>query len=131
MGGGKIMKMLIDEKMDIENYFKNLYGDEYEAYLEGFQIQDEHIISYDGKIMLVLGNPYIINYEDESIFLQDGLRVCGKGSKRKWREIQDDYGEGKKGEVYIMTYDEMVNTFGREIANKLFDNGVIPNEWYE
>ena len=123
------MKIKIDDNAMIEKYHKDMYGDEYKAYIEGFEFFDDHIISINDNPILVCGNPHIVNFEDEEIYYQDNCMVCGKGNNRKWRELRDDYGNGKISDPYIMTYDVMLDTFGEDAANYLFDNGVIPEWW--
>ncbi len=123
------MKIKIDDKAMINKYLKSNYGEDYLYYTDGLEIMDEHIISLNDNPILVCGNPAIIDFEDEEIFYKDNSMICGKGNNRKWRELKDDYGNGKLSDPYIMTYETMVDTFGEDDAKILFDTGDLPDEW--
>lgn len=119
------MKINIDDKQMIENHFKTIYKEDYKLYLDAMEFYEEHYIFLDDNPILVLGNPYIIDLNDKDIYYKDGCMMCGNGkdNNRKWRELKHNK------ESYIMTYDEMLKTFGLDAANYLFYFGEVPEWW--
>ena len=96
---------------------------------EQMHILDENFIFLNENPIIVCGNSAIIDFADEEIHYQDNCMICGKSTNRKWREFRDKLKNGTVDDPYIMTFDCMVDTFGKKCAIELFDTGVIPDEW--
>lgn len=108
--------------------------DEYQEYSTNQEYRDameffnEHYVFLNDYPILVCGDYKIVDFNDKDIYYKDGCMLCGKGENRKWREFRDEKLDGTRGDPYIMTFDELLSTFG-EYANSVFDLGVVPDEW--
>lgn len=105
-----------------EDYQEYSTNQEYRETMEFF---NEHFIFLNDKPILVCGNPKEINFEDKDIHYENDCMICGAGNNRKWREFRDEYKDGTFGEPYIMTYAELLYTFGEAMANSVFDTGEV------
>jgi len=100
-----------------------------EDYKEAMRILNESYMMIDGKPMLICGDAKLINLNDKDIKKIKGLYVCANKSCRKWREFNDiEHIDGTSGEHYIMTYEDLVYTFGEDKAKIIFDKGEV-EEW--
>lgn len=110
-----------------EEYQEYLTNQEYREAMEFF---NEHFIFLNDYPILVIGDCEIIDFNDNDIYFKDGYMLCGKGENSKWREFRDEFKDGTRGDPYIMTYDELLYTYGERFAKIVFDTGVEPDEWY-
>lgn len=108
----------------------------YEAYQEYLQEQDlqdyyrdigAEFIFIKDLPMLVFGDTSIINLNSNDIYIDNDCMVCGR-NRKLWREFKTEYKDGRE-ERYIMTYDHLLNTFGKDEADYVFKYGNNSEDW--
>lgn len=99
-----------------------------QEYREAMEFFNEHYIFLNDYPILVIGDREEIDLNDNDIYYKDGCMLCARGDNRKWREFREEYKDGTRGDPYIMTYNELIYTFGEKCAKTMFDSGVITDE---
>lgn len=99
-----------------------------QEYRNAMEFFNEHYVFLNDYPILVCGDSQIVDFNDKDIYFKDGCMLCGKGNNRKWREFRNEKADGTRGDPYIMTFDELVYTFG-DYAKSVFDEGEVSDEW--
>lgn len=105
----------------IENYRRYCDNEQYRDYIDN--VMKWNFVFYDGEPYLVIGDKKLVeeSFEDnyDTYYTNNGM-ICGTNNNKKWREFVEDE---ETNETIILTYDEIVKTFGEHIAEIIYYRG--------